>query len=239
MQRIKVSWLIVMLTILLSVTVNNCGQDDSSQNIIGPTDNEQFQNPPTNPKDQIIDSYPQSCISLSVPFKTQVLPGTWSGTKNCGQTCVTMLNGYFNNTPVTVAAITSQNAWLAAQYNDTRYNQANGWYTSASQLRALLQYRGLQSSLLYGNTPEQVVDQLVDGCPCIAGVRIAGGNLVSSGGVEHWVLVVGWDWPNYIYVNDPGSSSGNHRRYTIATFNASWASCYFLNHNRVYIPVWE
>ena len=213
--------------------MSNCDQrDDSSANIIGPTDNEQVQLPPSNPKDQVVDSYPQYCISLSVPFRTQVLPGTWSSTKNCGQTCVTMLNGYFNNAPVTAAAITSQNTWLATQYNDTRYNQANGWYTNVSQLRALLQHRGLQSSVLYGTTPEQVVAQLVNGRPSIVGVRIQGGNLVASGGTLHWALVVGWD--GTIIVNDPGSSSGNHRHYSITAFNASWAS-----QNRIYIPVWE
>lgn len=218
---------------LLALVVSNCDQSDkASTNIVGPTESELVQFPPTSQKGQVVDSYPQYCISLNVPFKTQVLPGTWSSTKNCGQTCVTMLDGYFNNGPVTAAAITSQNTWLAAQYNDTRYNQANGWYTNSSQLRALLQHRGLQSSLLHGTTPEQVVAQLMNGRPSIVGVMIQGGNLVASGGVLHWAVVVGWD--GYIYVNDPGSSSGNHRRYSLATFNASWAT-----QNRVYIPVWE
>lgn len=187
--------------------------------------------------DQSIDSYPRQCFSLNVPFLPQVPPGTWAETKNCGQACAVMLAGYFNGAVVNSARITAQNSWLANFTRDQRYNQANGWYTGGNALnayRALLgQYNGLQISVGNGSTPEDVVNQAVRGRPCIVGVMINGGRLVSDGGIAHWALVVGWDGRNII-LNDPGTNSGNHIAYSVAAFNASWAT-----QGKIYISVWR
>lgn len=178
-------------------------------------------------------SFPGYSFYLPVLFLTQVLPGDWSNTKNCGQACVTMLAGYFNNSAVNSSQITAQNAWLYGYTGDYRYNDANGYYTSATQLQALLsQKHGLSSSILYGSCVDDILSQAYSGKPCIVHVRISGGTLVSSGGVEHWVLVVGFDGYNVI-VNDPGSSSGNGRAYSKASFFASWSSA----GNKLYMPV--
>lgn len=54
--------------------------------------------------------------------------------------------------------------------------------------------------------------------------------LVGTGGVKHFVLLVGWD--SRIIVHDPGTSSGRFKAYTVKDFDASWAT-----QNRVYILV--
>ncbi len=173
-------------------------------------------------------SYPNYCFSLNVPFLVQYPPGDKANTKNCGQACAVMLGGYYNNGQVNSSIITSENSWLYNYTGDSRYLDPNGWYTSGSKLPAfqqlLLQYHGLQSTVRYGNHPDDVVMESANGNPPIAGVMISGGVLCSSGGVGHWVLVVGWDGVHVI-LNDPGTVNGNHiSRYTVADFEASWAT---------------
>ncbi|OGF20387.1 hypothetical protein A2Y83_01160 [Candidatus Falkowbacteria bacterium RBG_13_39_14] len=118
-------------------------------------------------------AYSYCCYYLRVPFLTQVAPGDWSNTKNCGQTCAVMLGGYFNGTPVNSAKITEQNAWLAIYTGDSRYNSPNGWYTGGSSLTAyrqiLLNVHGLKTSVYYG---KDIYDILYYGCqwlPVIVG----------------------------------------------------------------------
>lgn len=222
-MKTKALWLGFLALAVVGLCFAGCSKDHDS--ITEPTSSQA--------QEDGLKAYPPYSISLNVPFLKQVPPGDWANTKNCGQTCLVMLGGYFNGTPVNSSRITAHNSWLAMYTGDSRYNQANGWYTSDTLLRDMLaQYHGLGSARYYGSTPQDVVNQLTYGRPCIVGVRISGGRLVSSGGVAHWALVVGWDGD--IIVNDPGSSSGNHRRYSIATFDASWATS-----GRKYIPVWN
>jgi hypothetical protein len=51
---------------------------------------------------------------------------------------------------------------------------------------------------------------------------ISGGRLVSSGGVGHWVILLGRDSAGNVILNDPGTSAGNHIKYSAAAFDASW-----------------
>jgi len=181
-------------------------------------------------------SYASGCsYYLPVPFLKQVPPGDWTNTKNCGQTCAVMLGGYFNKTAVTSTQITAQNTWLANYTHDTRYNNANGWYTGGSSIGAyrtlLSQVHHLNSFVYNGSSFDDILNYGCDGFPVIAGVMISGGNLVSSGGLAHWVIVVGYDGCNVI-INDPGSSSGNARRYSLATFVASWST-----QAKIYMPI--
>lgn len=171
-------------------------------------------------------SYPNYCFSLNVPFLVQYPPGDKDHTKNCGQACGVMLGGYYNHGSVNSSVITSENSWLYNYTHDSRYLDPNGWYTGGSYQAAyqqmLLQYHGLRTTEYHGNHPDDVVMEAANGNPPIAGVMISGGILCSSGGVSHWVLVVGWDG-SHVILNDPGTVSGNHiGRYTIADFERSW-----------------
>ncbi|MCX6784419.1 MAG: hypothetical protein NTV81_00590, partial [Candidatus Komeilibacteria bacterium] len=94
----------------------------------------------------------------------------------------------------------------------------------------LRQYNSLNVSVCQGNSPEDVVNQAANGHPCIVGVMISNGRLVSRGGIAHWALVGGW--AGNIFLNDPGTSRGNHISYSVAAFDASWATS-----GRIYIPV--
>lgn len=67
MQGFKASWRIVMFAILLAVTVNNCGQDDAHQNIIGPMDNEPV-NTSLTPIDNNGDEYQTSLMTSDIEY---------------------------------------------------------------------------------------------------------------------------------------------------------------------------
>jgi len=177
-------------------------------------------------------TFPGYSFCLAVPWLPQVPPGDWANTKNCGQTCAVMLSGYFNKTAVNSSQITAENTWLYGYTGNSAYNNANGYYTSTTQIQALLlQKHGLTSSILTGATVDDILNQAYSGKPCIAHVRISGGTLVGSGGVDHWTLVVGFDGYNVI-TNDPGSSSGYNRAYSKAAFTASWTLG-----SKLYMPV--
>ena len=184
-----------------------------------------------------VNSYAQCSYWLSVPFLKQVPPGDWTNTKNCGQTCAVMLGGYFNGSAVNSSAITDQNDWLYNYTSDSRYNDANGWYTGGSKLSAFLHlltdYHGLSASAHYGSSIDDILDEGCSDNPVIAGVQISGGQLVSSGGVGHWAIVIGYD-PYYdeVILNDPGNSNGGSITYSVTDFVNSWAS-----QDKIYIPV--
>lgn len=182
-------------------------------------------------------AYPSMCIDLRVPWLAQVPPGDWANTKNCGQAVGIMLGGKFNAGRVSSDVITWENSWLAKRLNDNRYLSANGWYTNFSGANALgillREFHALNYSVYYGNRADDIVNEMAKGRPVIVGVKISGGRLSSSSGVAHWALAVGYE-PGYIYLNDPGTSSGRFIKYAISTFEASWAT-----QGKIYVPVWK
>lgn len=174
--------------------------------------------------------------SLSVPHLLQVPPGDWNNTKNCGQTCVVMLRDHFDYYySGSSSQITAQNTWLACNTGDSRFvADANGYYTTQQNLKDLLYYNhSLYSQIKWASSIYSMLAYIEAGKPCLAYVRTNMGTTSSS--PEHWVLVVGRSGSNVI-VNDPGSSSGNHKSYPFSTFVASWTS-----HSRawLYMPVYN
>lgn len=180
-------------------------------------------------------TFPGYSFCLAVPWIEQVPPGDFiTDNYNCGPTCVVMLSGYFNGTPVNSAQITAEKTWLYNYTGNSAYNTPNGAGTGLDLLKILLsQKHGLSSTKLTGSTIDDILIQAYSGKPCIAGVQIAGGNLVSSGGVPHWVVVVGYDGCNII-INDPGTWRGFNRAYSRSVFTASWVS-----QGKPYMPVWK
>ena len=177
-------------------------------------------------------SFPGYSFCLGVPWLMQIPPGTWTANYNCGPTCVVMLSGYFNCTPVNSAQITAEKTWLYNYTGNSAYNTPNGTGTGLPLLKILLsQKHGLSSRILTGVNVDDILNEAFTGQPCIAGVQIAGGNLVTSGGAPHWVIVVGYDGCNII-INDPGTQYGFNRKYSKATFSASWTS-----QGKPYMPV--
>ena len=184
--------------------------------------------PTKNLLQQIATAYPPACFVLNVPWIKQFPPGDQSNTKNCGQACGVMIGGFFNNGTVASWVITSENSWLAAILHDSRYLDPNGWYTNFTGTNALgkllNQYHAVRYSVMCAASVEVLINQVYNSRrPVLVGVMISGGRLVRTGGVAHWALVVGWDGCNVI-LNDPGTKDGNFIRYSVSTFNASWAT---------------
>ncbi len=183
-----------------------------------------------------IQMTPGYCFVLSVPFIAQVPPGDWGNTKNCGQACAVMLGGYFNGGTVAPWVITAENSWLANYTGDSRYRNANCWYTGGGRLGAyrelLRQFHGLQSAAYNGRTIDDVLNEVTRGLPVIVGERISDGWIVPSGGVSHWALVIGWN--GNVILHNPGSSGGAYNWISQSVFEQSWAQ-----DGRIYIPVWR
>jgi hypothetical protein len=185
--------------------------------------------------------YPNYCFALKVPWLPQVPPGTWDGTKHCGQTCCVMLAAYLKGLSVSSSKITDVDKWLAQRFNDNRYLDVNGYFTNFSgrnELGAILSaYYCLNYGPACGSDPSAVVNQAAAGRPCIVGVEIGGvkpGVLSATGDPkkQHWALVIGWD--GRVILNDPGTGSGSGIPYSVAAFDASWATS-----GRTYAPVWK
>ncbi|MDP2812146.1 MAG: C39 family peptidase [bacterium] len=231
-MKSKVCWLSLLIMAMATFWLVGCDREESGV-VTAPMQNVQEEQEALVPSDQVDKAYPPYSFSLNVPYLRQWPPGDRYDTKNCGQTCAVMLGNYYNNSPLNSSQITAQNSWLATYTGDLRYNQANGWYTSTGQLRALLEQKHrLRTSYPACTTLEQLISIVASGKPCIVGVRINDGNLVSSGGRAHWAIVVGWN--GNVIVNDSGSSYGNHRSYSVAAFDASWATS-----GRNYMAVWR
>jgi hypothetical protein len=176
-------------------------------------------------------------VSLRVPWLSQAInDNDWDNNHNCGQTCVVMLLGYFKGKAVNFDAIAAQNKLLAKQFKDDRFAKSTkGWTTGSNHLSYLLGQGGLRTATCNAKNPDDMLTYVSNGKPCIAWVHIDNGNLVKAG-TEHWVLVVGWDGKNVI-LNDSGTDRGirrgDHIKYPLATFDASWAP-----DKRLYMPVW-
>lgn len=170
--------------------------------------------------------YPPYSFSMNVPWMSQVPPGDWDYTNNCGQAICVMLGGYFNHGAVAPWVIDEENRWLGCPL-------PNGCTTGEGTLQNLLWgFHKLQSSFYVGNQPDDVVMEGARGRPVIVGVRT---NMQESGGRAHWMLFVGWD--GRMYFHDPGrgkAKDGKFVSYSKEEFYKSW------NHEgKKYIPVWK
>lgn len=183
-------------------------------------------------------------VTLFVPWLPQVPPGTWEGTKNCGQACSVMLAAYYYGGSCGSQQIRDANRWLAGRLGDSRYLDAsgNGWYTGFTGSNALglligERYR-LQYRVGYGSGVSAIRSELNSGHPVVLGVQISNGNLVASGGMSHWVIAVAYDYAGNVYLNDPGTDRGCQRgwmiRYTWAELDRSWQT-----QRRIFAPVWR
>ncbi len=184
-------------------------------------------------------TYAHPPMLLQVPFLPQVLPGDWPNTKNCGQAVSMMLKGYYGNYSPASSTITSANRWLATRLNNSRYLDANGWYTNFQGTNALgilvNEYCGLRCSPATGRDVASILDELNKVRPVIVGVMIRSGRLTDTNGTAHWALAGGWNARDQkILLNDPGANAGRFIPYPVAEFQKSWAT-----QGQVYAPVWR
>ena len=183
---------------------------------------------------------PYPPMLLRVPFQCQYPPGDPGNTKNCGQTCALMIDAYFDGYRPSGSKITSTNTWMARRFGDSRYKSANGYYTHFydgrnSLGRMLREYHRLRYSVMRGGNFTSVLYQLRMGRPVIVGVAIRSGRIVTSGGVAHWALAVGYDPRRHqMILHDPGTRGGRYVRMNMRDFEKSWAT-----QGKIYAPVWK
>lgn len=174
---------------------------------------------------------------LRIPFITQAPPGDSENSENSFSACIVMLAGYFNRTIVNAGQITDQNDWLYDATGDYRYLSPNGWHASEENLsdyqELLSKMHGLSTFVFHGETFDDILDYGYDNFPVLAGVMTKNGELVSSGGNPHWVIVVGFNGYDVI-VNDPGAIDGDSKYYSLDEFLASW-----FTQGNIYLPVSE
>ena len=64
-------------------------------------------------------------INLPVDFLPQVPPGTWSQTRNCGETAAAMIFAYYNNQTPTEQDIRDIDDWFASHYSSFNIRDYN------------------------------------------------------------------------------------------------------------------
>jgi len=166
-----------------------------------------------------------SAIVLDVPFKSQVPPGTWDETRNCGQTSYLMIAGFYSNNSPDIESIKKLDDWIENIFGDSVRNYS-GDYTSVDILKRV--------ALEYGNFTDEQVDiyregnmsflkkNLELGNPIVIAVYT---NMLLKGERKdrlHFMVLTGMD-DEYVYVNDPGKTLGKNNQYTIEQFKLAWS----------------
>ena len=171
---------------------------------------------------------------LSVGFKSQVPPGEWTNTNNCGQTSALMVMCYHDGTIPTEQGIKDIDDWLFQEYNDP-INNYNGSLTNTTKIEALVkEYGGFDNSYKDSNWDLNKLKLQIDaGLPVIAAV-IAGylSNRGYSYSDGHFLVVTGYTSTDII-CNDPGSSSGNKKYYS----NNEFSQAFFAQNGSVVMVV--
>ena len=176
-------------------------------------------------------------VNLEVPFITQVPPGSWGTTKNCGQTSSLMVFCYWNSTTPTTDDIKAIDDWLYQNYGDPIDNY-NGYFTDHTKLKLEALAQGYGSFIYSYETDKwdlaRVKQEIDGGRPVI--VAIAGeltGNYIGDDDAwhttdrdystnGHWLVVKGYSDTDVI-CNDPGTSHGHNIYYDNDEFsNAMW-----------------
>jgi len=162
--------------------------------------------------------------TVDVSFKSQVPPGIWKETRNCGQTSYLMLDAYYGGKDVGEQDIKDLDDWIEKKFGDNKRNYS-GNYTSVDKLKTV--------AVEYGNyKPENVVidhsgsfekiKKFIDaGTPVIVGVY-TNMYLYGKDDVLHFMLLTGYD-DTSVYVNDPGKTQGKGNKYTIEQFMLAWS----------------
>lgn len=149
----------------------------------------------------------ESSVSYSVPWMSQVPPGSWDRTLNCGPASLLMVLSYYNDIAPQASELISLDRELASIDPSYRPNDENGDVTSASQLVTLANRHGFSASKAVKiKTIDSLHDSLKKNGPCIVSFRTR----LSADGSLHWVVVTGAD-KSYFYLHDPGRSASAPR----------------------------
>lgn len=158
-----------------------------------------------------------------VAFISQVLPGNWNYTLNCGQTSYYMVLSYINGVKdeeiLDFNEIKKIDDWLYEKYGDP-IRDYNGYYTDINKLNTMAKERNnIENSGAFSgeNKFSELMKEIDNNNIVIVAVRI-NMNISKEG---HFMVLVGYD-NKYVYLNDPGKMLGKKRRYLIQYFLDSW-----------------
>lgn len=178
-----------------------------------------------------ISTYSQTTVSLPVKHLPQVLPGSWDLTKNCGVASICMIDAFYKNYSAGASDIKSIDDYIVSTWNTyslSNYNLSAG-VTSDMIMAIAKDYFGYKDVIKASGTINDIKNLIYKGFPVIVAVRIGMKSSLSIKG--HFMAVVGLDIDNSgtitnIIVNDVGRSTssgfGDHYRYPLSTFLASW-----------------
>ena len=158
-----------------------------------------------------------------VAFITQVPPGDWENTLNCGQTSYYMALSYLNNVTseddLDFNEIKNIDDWLYKKYNDP-IRDYNGYYTTVNKINTLAKERNniKTSEVFTGEGDAEKLKQEIDlGNIIIPAVRIN----MSASKEGHFMVLIGYD-DKYFYFHDPGKLLGRKRKYLVKDFLDTW-----------------
>lgn len=159
-----------------------------------------------------------------VNFKPQSPPGDWQGNMNCGPTASLMLGSYYIGTEPTTNDLIKVLDWLYLEQIISPQSNAeyyDGNVTSISQLeKVLLQYFGVGQTIRQNKKDlEFIRKQVLKQNPVIVGVNIN----MNATQFGHFMVVVGLS-ETQVTVHDPGKTLGGYKKYSLAQFQASWAT---------------
>jgi len=159
---------------------------------------------------------------LDIPFISQVLPGDWNSTLNCGQTSYYMADKFLSgDSALDSEDIKKIDDFLYEKFSDSVRNY-NGYYTNTTKLKSVAEDFGKHENVFIGkasNDLESIKKEIEDGGLVIPLVRISM-KLEKDG---HFMLMTGFD-DEYVYFNDPGKTFGKGKKYLIDDFLAVWKS---------------
>jgi hypothetical protein len=184
-------------------------------------------------------SFPSWYKELAVSWNTQFIPGSTTATKNCGQACATMIDGYYKLYCPGSTTIVNVDRWLDAKFPGLGYATPNSYYTHVIGPRYALskviqEYYRYSSYYEIGATEVnlgRIFKAINAGVPVIACVEISGGAIVPWNATDHWVVVVGYNQGNggEVILHNPGTTDsavggkGKFHHMRISDFMKSWA----------------
>ncbi len=160
---------------------------------------------------------------LQVPFISQVPPGDWNNSLNCGQTSYYMADNYLSseNTKLSYDKIMEIDDFLYKTYGDP-VRKYNGSRTNVAKLKRVAEEMDGYTEVhaRFGNDDFDIIKKEFDeGSMIIPLVRIA----MKMGLDGHFMLLTGYDDEN-VYFNDPGMVFGKNNSYSIEDFKKVWKS---------------